>query len=44
MIEDVMTFLPKPERNGIWVFAHDAPARIGRQDRAHLLIDMWRSF
>ena len=25
MIEDVMTFLPKPERNDIWVFAHDAP-------------------
>ena len=20
-----MTFLPKPERNSIWVFAHDAP-------------------
>ena len=25
MIKDVMTFLPKPERNSIWVFAHDAP-------------------
>jgi hypothetical protein len=25
MIKGVMTFLPKPERNSIWVFAHDAP-------------------
>jgi hypothetical protein len=25
MIKDVMTFLPKPGRNSIWVFAHDAP-------------------
>jgi hypothetical protein len=27
MIKDVMTFLPKPERNSIWVFAHDAPGQ-----------------
>jgi hypothetical protein len=25
MIEDVMTFLPKPERNSIRVSSHDAP-------------------
>jgi hypothetical protein len=31
MIKDVMTFLPKPERNGIWVLRiGSAPANTGR--------------
>jgi hypothetical protein len=27
MIKDVMTFLPKPERNGIWVLRISTPGR-----------------
>ena len=33
MTKDVMTFLPKPERNSIWVFAHDAPGQPRRYAR-----------